>query len=358
MLKSSISFWNFNRVDVYTFIVLKTKGLDLYHILEELVKTNDCVIVPGFGGFETHYQSASIDPGKGILIPPTKQVIFRSDYIKGQGVIQQELIRKVGYTQAQADEAVDHFVIELKAHLEEKGKLALPGVGILTGRKPGNCTFVPEKNENFLADSFGLDMVKLPQGSSAVLVQSKAIPEPPFEKQPIVQKRASTKVYIFFGSVVILTLLSITFIMSEFYGVTVFPFTLLPKPDVNRVIILGQQPPSTDDPHPDENVAFIEQQIISSTQAKEALLYSDTKNTSASALTDHTYHLVAGSFRTIENASAKKNELGDKGFGALIIQNGGYYRVVVASFDNRNKAIEELRRLRSQIDQSLWLLTE
>jgi cell division protein FtsN len=54
-----------------------------------------------------------------------------------------------------------------------------------------------------------------------------------------------------------------------------------------------------------------------------------------------------------------KLQLDQKGFKPEILTSENhFYLVVVGKFDNRNAAINELRRIRGQINQSIWLMNK
>ena len=50
--------------------------MNLSVYLKELLKTNDCVIIPDLGGFIANYQSAAFNAQGDQFYPPTKEIIF------------------------------------------------------------------------------------------------------------------------------------------------------------------------------------------------------------------------------------------------------------------------------------------
>ena len=49
-------------------------NLSIY--LTELLKSNDCVIVPDLGGFIANFQGSGYDAQNNQFSPPTKEIIF------------------------------------------------------------------------------------------------------------------------------------------------------------------------------------------------------------------------------------------------------------------------------------------
>lgn len=69
------------------------------------------------------------------------------------------------------------------------------------------------------------------------------------------------------------------------------------------------------------------------------------------------FNVVAGSFKSIDNANKRRNELVDKGYSAQIAKNPdtGMYRVIASSHDTREAATSSRDKLRS-IYKDAWLL--
>lgn len=69
------------------------------------------------------------------------------------------------------------------------------------------------------------------------------------------------------------------------------------------------------------------------------------------------YNVVAGSFKSQDNANKRCNELSAKGFSAKVAQNPdtGMYRVIASSHDTKEAAISSRDKLRSSYPDA-WLL--
>ena len=50
--------------------------IELERHIEILLLTNDCVIIPNFGGFMAHYRAAHFDERDNSFLPPTRTVGF------------------------------------------------------------------------------------------------------------------------------------------------------------------------------------------------------------------------------------------------------------------------------------------
>jgi len=68
------------------------------------------------------------------------------------------------------------------------------------------------------------------------------------------------------------------------------------------------------------------------------------------------FNVVCGSFGSLQNAQNLRNTLVNKGYNAQIAQNeNGMYRVIAASFDDRNAAVSSRDQLRNTYPDA-WLL--
>lgn len=71
------------------------------------------------------------------------------------------------------------------------------------------------------------------------------------------------------------------------------------------------------------------------------------------------YHIVAASYNYQKQADAFKERLYQKGYPSIVLENNGKFRVILQSFNNKESAIKELKRLRKLNKKpDLWLLRQ
>ncbi|WP_421921007.1 SPOR domain-containing protein [Marinifilum sp.] len=71
------------------------------------------------------------------------------------------------------------------------------------------------------------------------------------------------------------------------------------------------------------------------------------------------YHIVAASYNYQKQADDFKNKLYEKGYPAIVLEKNGKFRVILQSFNNKESAIKELKRLRKLNKRpDLWLLRQ
>lgn len=313
--------------------------MDLAPYIRELVLLNECVILPSFGGFETNYTAAKYDTFKRQMLPPTKHIQFRQDYIKGGGVLEGHLCKRRKISNDQAVQEIEEYVTSLKRQLEKDNEVLIAGVGLFAKGFGGMLNFTPFEEENYLVDSFGLEA--LPYEQKEVNTENKPTQE--FK----MRARNNTLQFVIIGFAVISALLIVTvFISSKF---DLYLFNVGDKHATDDLIIIGNQHAA------DTNYRRIDNTLTESTDLKTALYYAE-ESTEDVSVDPILYYLVAGSFKTSKNAENTQKELVEDGYMPSIIENQGFFRVTIGSYSDKQEALHELQRLRRQLDRSIWLL--
>lgn len=313
--------------------------MDLAKYIRELILLNECVILPGFGGFETQYTAAKYNNATRQMMPPSKQVHFRSDYVQGSGVLEDHLSKCLRINTEQANLLITEYVTQLNKNLDNNNEAIISGVGLFTRSLGDLINFTPFQEENYLVDSFGLD---------ALPYQGAPDTPPEEEKKQIkIKSRSSTLLFISVGIGLIAILLTLTvFISSRF---DLYLFNIGDQTEQNDLIIIGS------DAKADTAYQTIDNTLTEATDLKKALYYSES-TIDLNETAEPEYFIVAGSFKTHKNAENNQKQLLAEGYQPQIIENGGYLRVCIGSFVDKPDALHELQRLRRQLDRSVWLL--
>ena len=124
--------------------------------LHDLLYTHDCVIVPRFGGFLTHYRSARLDEQRHSIQPPAKDLSFNRHLVRTDGLLADQVARRETLNHTQASAMIDGEVDAWHSKLARDGRLELPRIGTFYRDAESNLQFDPDRRVNFLKDSFGL----------------------------------------------------------------------------------------------------------------------------------------------------------------------------------------------------------
>ena len=123
--------------------------------LIELLKDNECVIVPEFGAFISKRHSATIDYANHRFIPPYKEVVFNNKLTNNDNILVDFISKKRNITRDESMKFIHDFVNKSAAILDVNSELELEGLGKLR-RFGDDCVLSVNENVNILGDSFGL----------------------------------------------------------------------------------------------------------------------------------------------------------------------------------------------------------
>ena len=95
--------------------------IELTKHIEILLLENDCVIVPGLGGFIAHYQPAHYEEDEGVFLPPTRTVGFNPQLTMNDGLLTQAYMQTHHTDFPDASRKIAQKVSELKEILYSDG---------------------------------------------------------------------------------------------------------------------------------------------------------------------------------------------------------------------------------------------
>ncbi len=338
--------------------------------IKDLILLNECVILPGVGAFISRYRPANIDPDKKIFTPPSKEIRFREDLKKDNGLLINHISRKNNISNLRAGKLVEDFINEINRLLDRGEKAELEGIGVFKkDAGSGKIIFSTLSDENYLVDSFGLPDLEISELQKAGVSDDLEFQIPPIKT--IRRKRTGFWVA---ASIIILILLLIFIIPYTEPGQLKnlsFDYLFGGRSDSTgsgreEKIVFGKRKLIEQDSVTKE----IEEVIDITTKKEVALAYTEPEEspeedykspdyqTEESVSRNDRYYIVAGSFKRLENAQKLMVKLMDDGFDPQILQtSNGYFRVTLNSFQNRNLAVRELQRIRQGLNRSVWILS-
>ena len=132
------------------------------HYICELLYTNDCVIIPGLGGFITNTRSTFLNPSQNSFTPPAKRIAFNSSLRTNDGLLAHHISQEENITYHEANEIISGFVDDVFRKLAIGESIIIDEVGTLSMDLERHIQFEPEPNANFLLSSFGLTSIHSP----------------------------------------------------------------------------------------------------------------------------------------------------------------------------------------------------
>lgn len=375
--------------------------IELAQHIEALLLENDCVIVPGLGGFVAHYAPATRVEEENIFLPPTRIIGFNPQLKMNDGLLVQSYMSVYGTNFSDATKIVEREVDELIAALHEEGKVDLPNVGEVRYTIYDTFDFAPYDNKITTPYLYGLDAFEMQELSA--LEKPKAekdtfslVPATtPKEKRTFAVRfnRAYLTNAAAVAAVIILsfffsTPIENTEVIEENYA-TLLPDELFEKIEKQSLaitpIVLKQNTPTRKTankqtgtqkkvvaPVAVREVKVAKEPTVSTeTKAKEQASHSVATTTDAPkqnvqpaaakpvvAAPKRPYHIIIASVGTEKDAEAMAAQLVAKGFsGAKAIVGDGKMRVSIESCGTEVEAYQALARIReNETYKNAWVL--
>lgn len=345
--------------------------------LHDLLYLHDCVIVPEWGGFLTHYRPARLDEARRVIQPPGKELSFNRHLVRNDGLLADRLAKREGIGFDAAVHRIDAEVAGWREALARQGRLELPHIGIFFRDAEDNLQFDPDKRSNYLRDAHGLR--PLP----AIPVE-RAAPRPvqpvlhPREQPPAVPEvlaargwswAAAASAALVIGAAAWWALQmdgSGSGQWSGFAPVTrSAPVYVPPSDDAGFAVEVpasfalpaGETGVANVPLAPKDSVRLVVDLSVDARRTAPA----DTTRVAVRPLAAGTgplrYHVVGGCFAQPENADKMLADLLAKGFPARRLkQRGALFPVAYGSFANRAEAVALMGQVRQQQGPSAWLL--
>lgn len=375
--------------------------IELAQHIEALLLENDCVIVPGLGGFVAHYAPATRVEEENIFLPPTRIIGFNPQLKMNDGLLLQSYMSVYGTNFSDATKIVEREVDELIAALHEEGKVDLPNVGEVRYTIYDTFDFAPYDNKITTPYLYGLDAFEMQELSALEKPKTEKdtfslVPATtPKEKRTFAVRfnRAYLTNAAAVAAVIILsfffsTPIENTEVIEENYA-TLLPDELFEKIEKQSLaitpIVLKQNTPARKTankqtgtqkkvvaPVAVREVKVAKEPTVSTeTKAKEQASHSVATTTDAPkqnvqpaaakpvvAAPKRPYHIIIASVGTEKDAEAMAAQLVAKGFsGAKAIVGDGKMRVSIESCGTEVEAYQALARIReNETYKNAWVL--
>ncbi len=117
--------------------------IELERHIEILLLSNDCVIVPGFGGFTANHVPAKYDDRDCVFLPPLRTLGFNPRLDKNDFLLVQSYSEAYDISYPEACTRIESDINEIRQQLSNTGSYELNDIGILRLNDDGNIEFSP-----------------------------------------------------------------------------------------------------------------------------------------------------------------------------------------------------------------------
>lgn len=137
--------------------------MDIAKHIQQLLYTNDSVVVPDLGVFLTKYLPSSIDERNNIIEPPRKTLKFEGNDRVEDDLLVEHIAAQETISTLHARDEVERFVRELKNEVKANNQAELEGIGTFIMDSNRQLGFSASPTANFNKDTFGLTPTELPE---------------------------------------------------------------------------------------------------------------------------------------------------------------------------------------------------
>ncbi len=281
-----------------------------------LLKENDCVIIPNFGAFVCRKTSAKLSSDGKKIFPPNKEISFNKKLIKSDGLLTGVISQVENISYVKAEKKINNWLLKINNKLKDKGFVNFEKIGSLE-LKNSKYSFYPKLNSIILKSSFGFKNI------DATLIHRDKM-----------RLERINKTFLKYAAIFIV-LVGLVSIFSDYYFNSVTEYNETAYIQANKKI--------------EQEIEKATFNISASLPAVKLFVKKKTQN----------YHIIAGAFRKEKNALKMLLRLENKGFTnckRVGVNNYGLIQISYNSFSTIEEAKNALSKIRITEDKSAWLL--
>lgn len=321
------------------------------NLIKDLLYSNDCVVLPGLGGFIAKYKGATLNTSLHTIYPPQKTIGFNPQIKENDGLLVSALcaLNNCSYSEGKAE--LDAWVKEQSNTLLRGEKLSWKGIGILFQDRLGKIQFIPDSKGNFSVEAFGLEKIIL-------IPVEREIQEPAAAEVSVLEKRAAqgSKWIWKAAAVLALPILGVgIFALSHKIESTDWQYASFKLLGTKSRI--ATYTPQTSRSIPTYTVEE-KSENVSTPLVIESENATPEKTEESEVITTSSkkYEIIVGAFSMPDNAKRLVRELKKKGFNASLSSKKGNLQLVSSgSANNYEEALRELDQAKTEISSSSWL---
>lgn len=345
--------------------------------INALLFDNECVIVPGFGGFLQQKKSAHYDRVRNKLYPPGVGLSFNRKLQQNDGLLIRFIAdqEKVSYEDAQKH--IQQFVANLNSKVAQNESFRLHGLGLFFVKEQ-RIAFEPDRSLNFSRDSFGLSHVFVPKLDLAINTPHEEKLKPEIKhihasrKTRQNWKRVAVAASLFPIAAYLVWIPSKTGMLKEGYSFQTSdlnPFSEklcgiyatrnhalanIDFPDINEQSISLTEISSINFTDKNEE-GYVDREIVVVPPKQKA----SAKNESTLAHALQAHQIIIGCFADKNNAQHLINEMQNAGINAFILDyHKGLHRVSAGGFASKNEAVAQQDFIRSRTQIGAWIFSK
>lgn len=379
--------------------------MEINGLIGALLLQHNCVVIPSFGGFVAKTASAVVDFDKGKMTPPKKLLTFNSQLVNNDGLLATFCANKNNVSYNEALQSLNQFVSESKEALNKGARVHFQNVGYLYYNEAGAIAFEQDRFFNLLLGAYGMsDIHFIPEQKESIIPNEKPVvpeeeketpirpivanvlqkeEEESLEEKSVAKKPVYKRLAKYAAAAALIPVLFYSFWIPM--NTDVLESKVLYKNDFNpfyetptavysksKQKKIGLEKVNTKNEFKSlvenlpESVPFFsypltEDQyiIVKNPAAKDKTNVVKTVSVNHNNLSKKAavnYHLIAGCFSNIDNATGFVETMKSNGYNATIIDyNNGLHRVSILK-ENSRAAVKKLHKSLKEQGTSTWIL--
>ncbi|MBL7927132.1 MAG: hypothetical protein JNK61_09505 [Bacteroidia bacterium] len=347
--------------------------------ISALLYHHDCVIVTDFGGFVANYKPAFVNPSSHTISPPAKRIAFNGSLTQNDGLLAQYIAHQMQMSYSEACNLIKVFADTSMQTLHNGERLVLPQIGTLYLDAENHIRFEADTQTQYALQSFGLTTLQ------TRIIQRNEVVNPNYdgnEKRKwwqlleVVPVAAILALLLLNGPSVEVMVNKNLMGFSPAKAVTNRVDISMPKTDLNTqpstinsvssnkienvltpAVNSGSGQITVSEPTT-VTAAVIENknQLPKQNPAIAAAKPTSTQQESVTPISNASYYIVAGCFKSDENATAYTKHLLTLGLNAKIIGKRNGLHVVTCFAGSKAETMAALEQIKTKVDAGVWVL--
>jgi len=312
----------------------------------QLLYRYQCVTVPGFGAFLTEIQSAQLNESTNSFFPPKKMISFNSRLKNNDGLLANHIANAEKTSYGFAVSAIAFEVVSWKKTLEENGTIYLKGIGEIRFNSEKNIIFTPNDQTNYLTTSFGLSpfvspLVKKEMFEKKIEKISERETLALYENE---EESRATNPLLKYAAILVLGLGITGSIGYPLYQSQIASKTLIVESAVQKKVQNKIQ----------EATFFIQNPLPAVTLSVDSAKVETVENKVMP------YHIMAGAYRSEQNARKAYNQLIKDGYEARMLGENkhGLFPVLYGSYATMAEAEKAQKEIQKGENPDAWILVQ
>ena len=164
--------------------------MKLGNFINELLKDNETVIIPGFGAFFSEYKPAEISETE--IKPPSKSISFSSSIRNNDGLLVDYVANAKNVSHFDALKIIEKERDNIVFLLDKEEEVILEGLGKLSSNQKNKVVFLPFQDKTQFVDTFGLEAISLDEVNKKqqeeIVTENEQVEELPdkaFTEEPV-----------------------------------------------------------------------------------------------------------------------------------------------------------------------------